>query len=254
MQLWIEIISLFFSRFFFLNENAMSFCPGILANPRHLPTDLYIGCTPSNLETIVVDFLRNIEVWSWSADGGKLIAEIGIERLKPSGKLYHSFAIGIEHYPSVIDVFHIGRLDEGVGKILLFRIKWMVNLEAAAEFVYSPKNRDIALEISRKAWRSEIGIVPGKGGIGITGKHTNISACRKDSVAKPASSSHSITFFATTNHANVIMGVTPYSEGYNKFPYTWIPVLLLKLAHVCLLTSMCLAIATSKVFLHPLKV
>jgi hypothetical protein len=161
---WSKIISLLIIGLIFLDRKTIGVRPSVLSDTCHLPTNLHAWGATCNLEAIVPNLLGNIDR-SVAANAGELIAKIGVERVKPTRKFYFCLPYTVEHGNSVIDIFHIRRFDEGVGKILPSRITRMVDPEAAARFMECSDNRgisgnpDVAMKIPGKAPGSKIGIV-----------------------------------------------------------------------------------------------
>src|SRR5215813_3620026 len=69
-------------RFRFFNPNAMHFGPGVLTDTAHLPGDFDAGPPPGDAESIVLDFLSDIDR-RISTDTRQLITEVLVERLEP---------------------------------------------------------------------------------------------------------------------------------------------------------------------------
>ncbi len=66
------------------------------------------------------------------ADGRELIAEVHVQHLEVIGQLDPGLPSVVEHGVPVVDVHHVGGLDERVRKILVSRVEGMINLERAA--------------------------------------------------------------------------------------------------------------------------
>ena len=64
----------------------------------------------------------------------KLIAVIAVERFEVFGQLNNGEATSVDCHVAVVDILHIGRLDERVIEVLVFRVEWVVYLERAAAF------------------------------------------------------------------------------------------------------------------------
>src|SRR5437764_1322142 len=107
MKLWMQIITTLLLGLVLFNPHGMSLCPGVLPDTGHLLGDFHRGCTSCNLKTIAGNFLCNIEIGSWSTNGGKLITEIGVEGLEPCRKFDLCFTVGIENHYPIINVLHI---------------------------------------------------------------------------------------------------------------------------------------------------
>ncbi len=67
---------------------------------------------------------------------GQLIAEVAVERFKVIGESDGGRASIIGADYTIVDVFHIGRLDERVRKILIFWVERMVNPEGTGSLNY----------------------------------------------------------------------------------------------------------------------
>src|SRR5437588_740306 len=126
MQVAIPLVG----QLFLLYYKFVGLGPGILTNTGHLPADSHPGCPTSNLETMVSDFLCNVEVWPGSTNRGELIVTFLVQRLEPIRKFNESFAVGIKYGFPIINVFPVGRLNKRVEEVLVCRIKWMVYFEA----------------------------------------------------------------------------------------------------------------------------
>src|SRR5271165_5308963 len=136
IEFWMEVVISLWGWFLLLDDERVGLCPGIFAASGYLPADFHAWCPSSDLAPPVADLLRNVEVGSRSTDGCELIAKFLVEGLKPEGKLYDGFPLCIENCDSIVEVFHIGRLDAGVGEVLVSWVERMVNLEASGGFVY----------------------------------------------------------------------------------------------------------------------
>src|SRR5689334_6470643 len=90
IEFWMQVIAAFLTRLLFLNRNTMSLCPCILTDPCHLPGHFHSWLPPCNPETIVMDFLGDIDL-SIVSKAGQLIAKIGVECLKPGWKFDDRF-------------------------------------------------------------------------------------------------------------------------------------------------------------------
>src|SRR5262249_13424036 len=58
------------------------------------------------------------------------------------------FAIGISAHGAVVEVLHIGRFNEGVNEVFIFRIERMINLEAATGLFDHTGNSHLAAEVA----------------------------------------------------------------------------------------------------------
>jgi len=61
-----------------------------------------------------------------------LIAEVAIQGFEPFRKLHITFPICVETHNPVINILHLGRLDERVRKVLASWLERVIDLKAAA--------------------------------------------------------------------------------------------------------------------------
>ncbi len=123
----------------------------ILADAGNLPGNFPARLATRNLEVVVRDFFGDVEVGTGSADGRQLIAEVLIERLKPLGQFDDGFAFPIQCGVAVIDVHHVGRLDEGVVKVLVGGVQGIINLERTGVLGERAAHRQVASNGDRAA-------------------------------------------------------------------------------------------------------
>src|SRR5437764_13572403 len=107
-----QIETLLMSGFVLLHYNWVCLRPGILPNACHLPADFHSRCTASDFEMLTGNLLGNMEVWSCSTNRSKLVAKLLVEDSKPGRKLNNRFTMYIESDYSIVNIFHIGRLNE----------------------------------------------------------------------------------------------------------------------------------------------
>jgi hypothetical protein len=70
-----------FRSFLYFNFHTISVGDRVVTNTGDLPGDLTTRLASSYLEAVVADLLCYIEIWTWSANGGELIAEIFLHNL-----------------------------------------------------------------------------------------------------------------------------------------------------------------------------
>ena len=61
----------------------MSPFPSVLPNSAYLPGDLHTRRAAGDPETVILDFLGDVQVRRQCADGGQLVVEIPVESFKP---------------------------------------------------------------------------------------------------------------------------------------------------------------------------
>src|SRR3982074_3489138 len=94
---------------------------------------------------VVGDLLGNVKRRE-AADAGELVTEIFVKRAEPARQLHDYLAAALERRHTIIDVFHVGRLDKGMGEVLVGRVEWMIDLEGAAAFAECAGDFDVALK------------------------------------------------------------------------------------------------------------
>src|SRR4051794_3592884 len=80
----------------FLDRNAMVPRIGIVANACHLPRYFHAGFATRYFKTIISYFLRNVEIGSGCADGGKLVTEFLIERAEVVRHRHDRFTFSVQ--------------------------------------------------------------------------------------------------------------------------------------------------------------
>jgi len=65
----------------------MSLGPGVVANAGDLPGNFHPGASTGDLEAVILNLLRDVNRSS-PADGGELIAKVGVEHFEPFGKVH----------------------------------------------------------------------------------------------------------------------------------------------------------------------
>src|SRR5208282_360367 len=99
--------------------NPVRIGPGVMPDARNLPRDFHAGLAAPDLEAVVLHFRRDVQVRPRSPDRGELIAEVLVETLEPIRKRDRGQSVFIQRYHAVVDVHHVGRLDERVIQILV---------------------------------------------------------------------------------------------------------------------------------------
>src|SRR5579862_1170034 len=145
-----DVVPLVVLRLVHFHLNAMRVSPRILTDARNLPRDLYLRFAGLDSETAVGDFQRDDGLRKLT-DHGELITEIRVERFKPRGHRDDSRAAPVGGDVAVVDVFHVERFDEGVVKILVGWIEWMIDFKGAAGFAEAAVNADLTVEETSNA-------------------------------------------------------------------------------------------------------
>ena len=136
-------------RLVFLDGNAVGIRPSILPDAGYLPGNSITTNSTSDLEGIAPNFLGYVQAWGRRSDGSQLIAKILVQSFEPIRQGYKRFSTLIQCRYAVVDVHHVGRFDEGVGKVLVCRIERIVDLERAAALGQSAGDIEIAIDLGR---------------------------------------------------------------------------------------------------------
>jgi hypothetical protein len=126
---------------------------GILADSRDLPGDLHIRLVRPNAELMVGDFAAHNRLGELP-DHGELIAEVGVERLKPLRQLDGRQPLAIRGDGTVVDIFHLRRTNRGVEEILVGGIERVVHFDLRAHSVKRTGDFYVALEVPRVEGRA----------------------------------------------------------------------------------------------------
>src|SRR5579859_8238851 len=123
----VQIDPLFCAWLVLLDRDAVGIGVGVLAYAGHLPGNLASGRATGDLEMIVGYFIRDIKIWTWRPDGCELIAEVAVQGAEPVRQCDHSLALAIESNHAIVDIHHVGALDEGVVEVFVGRIERMID-------------------------------------------------------------------------------------------------------------------------------
>src|SRR5204863_1387871 len=82
------------------------------------------------------------------AEDRELVAEVLVQRLEVGGKLDRGSPVAAGGDVAVVDVHHVGALDEGVAQRLVERIERMVDLERAAGLRECSADVHVAAEVA----------------------------------------------------------------------------------------------------------
>jgi hypothetical protein len=128
IQFWVDVEALETGVLLLLHNKRVSFRVSILSLPGYLPGDLHIRSAGTDGELVVLNFacqdrLRKLPDYS------QLIAEVGVQRLKPFRQLDDRFTLRIGCDDAVVDVLHLGRFNGGVHQVLVRRVERMVDFE-----------------------------------------------------------------------------------------------------------------------------
>src|SRR5579862_8846253 len=79
-------------RFVLFDRDPVSVVISIMANTSNLPGNFHAVRPAADLETVIGDFLGDIQIWPGRADGGQLIAELTVQRFEPVGESNDRFS------------------------------------------------------------------------------------------------------------------------------------------------------------------
>src|SRR6185369_718518 len=128
-----QIRATLIERFVFLYSYSVGISIGVVSYSGHLPGHLHARASAGDLECVFAYLLPDIYRRK-SAYAGKLVAKILVERPKPIRHRNNRLSVFVEYRNSIVDVFHIGRFNERVVKVLVGRIEGMIDLEGTAAF------------------------------------------------------------------------------------------------------------------------
>jgi len=113
---------------FLLDHERVRFGVSILAHAGNLPGNFHVGHTGFDLELVVFDLARYDGLRELS-DHGQLIAEVGVESLKPVRQRHRRLALRIGDDDAVVNVLHLRRFHRGMDQVLVDRIQRMIDFE-----------------------------------------------------------------------------------------------------------------------------
>src|SRR5579863_2218244 len=134
----------------FLHGDAVRVGPCVLTDSGDLPRYFHPGAAAADSELVVGEFFSDVDRGK-SANASELIAEVAVEYTEPLRHLNDGLAVRIERCHTVINVLHVGRLDEGVVEIFVSRIERMVNLERPPIFGKVAVDENVASKIAGQA-------------------------------------------------------------------------------------------------------
>jgi hypothetical protein len=123
-QFRMKIVTLVPLRLVLFHRDAMRVSPCVLTDAGDLPGNLYTRPAGFDGEAAVGYFRRDPGLRGL-ADGGELIAEIGVESVEPGGHGDDSRSAAVRNDVAVINVLHVGRFDERVVEIFVSRVERM---------------------------------------------------------------------------------------------------------------------------------
>src|SRR5262245_6454357 len=121
-------VAALFLRLDLFGWNPVSVCPQVLTNAGNLPGDLHVWRVALDREPISFYFACDDGLRE-GADDGELITEISVQSFKPIRQRDYGITVFIGDNVTVIDVQHVGRLDERVVEVLVLRIDRMIDLK-----------------------------------------------------------------------------------------------------------------------------
>src|SRR5580698_246141 len=142
-----QIMTLVLRRLLHFHLDAMGVGPRVLTDAGHLPGNFHSWLVGLDGEAAVVHFCRDHGLRKL-ADHRELIAEIHIESLEPGRHADDGGSAAIRGDVAVVDVQHVGRLDEGVVEVFVRRIQRMIDFEGAAGFTDTAINLDCAVKVA----------------------------------------------------------------------------------------------------------
>src|SRR5215469_6270911 len=142
-----QVISPLWLGFVLFDPDAMSIGVGILPNPSHLPGHFHARCAAGDLELVVGNLFRDVEHRRGSADGCEQVAKVFIQGAEPFRQPDNRFAVWVELHDSVVDIFHVWRLDKRVIEVPIPRIERMVYLERATALRERAVDLHVAIEL-----------------------------------------------------------------------------------------------------------
>lgn len=145
VELWVKVTPLVFSGFFLFYSNSVGRRPSVSSYPCYLPGHFHLRLVGLDREAVVDNFLRD-NCLRKLANHGQLISKILIEGLKVMRQCDVRLSIDVSRDIAVVDIQHVGGLDEGVPEILGFWVQRVVDRKAATPFRQRAGDKNSAKE------------------------------------------------------------------------------------------------------------
>src|SRR5580700_36512 len=142
-QFGMQVMPLLLRRLFYFHLDAVGIGVGVVANARYLPGDFPGRLASGNAEAVPRNFACDVEARLRPPNRSQLITEVAIQSLKISGEGDPRGSVGVKRRQAVIDIHHVGRLDEGVVEIFVGGIERVVDLERAAALAEAALDADV---------------------------------------------------------------------------------------------------------------
>src|SRR5262245_44832521 len=115
-----------------LDRDSMSIGVGVLSYAGNLPGNLHSGRAAGDLEAVVGNLFRDMQIRPGSAYGGELVTKILVERPEPCREDDHCLSGRVKPSHAVLDILHIRGFHERVVKVFVLRVDWMIDLERSS--------------------------------------------------------------------------------------------------------------------------
>src|SRR6266508_2958395 len=128
---------------------------GVLPDASDLPADPLAGRPAGDGEATLADLGLDMEARRRGAERGQLVADVPVEGLEVGRQVDPRLTSGVEADDAVVDVLHVGALDEAVGQVSLGGILGVVDPEPATALGQEARHVDGTGEVGRPAGRRD---------------------------------------------------------------------------------------------------
>ena len=150
----IQILAVLLGGLCLLDHGRISFRIGILPNARDLPRDFDAGLVGANREGVIRDYFPGDDRLRELAQDGELITIVAVEGREVVRQGDGGAAGRVGGDVAVVDVHHVGRLDERMRKEFVLRIERVIDPEVARAFEHIARDDQIAVDDGRTLEKS----------------------------------------------------------------------------------------------------